>query len=765
METSEFIKEMFGASTSADVYICSLPNSDSRETEPGEKHIVTRAPGLIASFVAKWDRQGRGLYFCTSTVKHGATRRAKDTLAEINGLWCDIDFKVVNDTSEDVDKALAETFLPPSFVVASGNGRHAYWTHKEAIEATPETIAEVETLLRTLAEHLGGDPSVAQCAALMRAPYSHNTKNGDWKEVNVLVNSGRRYELAELGEWLTRFSAPALRRKAPSNGEDRNDPLVRAGRQAPIDVEQRLHDMRFGGAGNSAIHTTQISATAALLEHGAKPAEVVAAVLEATRGAAGEAGSKWDWAQEKRDLEQMCATWLDKHPRAIEGVINIRAPYDNARLFQTSLATPLRYHRGAFYEWNGRSWPEADEASLRARLYGYLDRCRSNTRGGLCPVKPNALMVGGVLDALRGAAYLDTSIEPPAWIDDTDRPPAREVIACANGLLHLPTLSLLPHAPSFFNLNALDYSYERDAPEPRQWLAFLHKIWPDDQHSIDALQEIFGYLLTSDTSQQKAFLIVGPKRSGKGTIGRVLTRLVGPHNCAAPTLASLGANFGLAPLIGKNLTVISDARLSGRVDQHIIAESLLAITGEDTRTIDRKYAQSWTGKLPTRFVVLTNELPKLADVSGALASRFILLLLTESFYGREDQGLTNKLLTELPGILNWAVVGWRRLARFGRFKPPPSSQQAMEQLEDLASPVGAFVRERCEIGSAYSAGVDDVFGAWETWCQAQRREHTGTVQSFARDLRAAVPGLKVERPRQNGERVRVYQGVRLNNRK
>jgi putative DNA primase/helicase len=151
--------------------------------------------------------------------------------------------------------------------------------------------------------------------------------------------------------------------------------------------------------------------------------------------------------------------------------------------------------------------------------------------------------------------------------------------------------------------------------------------------------------------------LVGPKRSGKGTIGRVLTRLIGKHNCVAPTLAGLGTNFGLAPLIGKRLAIISDARLSGRADQHAIAERLLSITGEDALTIDRKYGSAWTGQLGSRFMILSNELPRLTGVSGALAGRFIMLSLTESFYGREDPGLTDNLLTALPGILNWAIAG------------------------------------------------------------------------------------------------------------
>jgi putative DNA primase/helicase len=447
-------------------------------------------------------------------------------------------------------------------------------------------------------------------------------------------------------------------------------------------------------------------------------------------------------------------------------VIDTRAPYDNARLFQARLVTPLRHHRGSFYEWDGSSWPEAGEDNLRARLYAFLDNCQCKVKVKdeyeFRPVKPNSLMVGGVLDALRAAAHLETTIEPPAWLDGAKGAPTHEILACANGLLHLPALRLLPHTPSFFNLNALDYAYEGNAPQPRQWLAFLDQIWPDDPDSIATLQQFFGYLLTSDTSQQKALLMVGPKRSGKGTIARVLSRLVGSHNFAAPTLASLGERFGLAPLIGKSLAIISDARLSGRADQQVIVERLLSITGEDGQTIDRKYnPRPWTGKLPTRFAILTNELPKLGDASGALASRFVMLLMSQSFYGREDRGLTDKLLTELPGILNWSLEGWAALKRVGRFKQPASAQQALEQLEDLSSPIGAFVRRRCEIGAAFSVSTSDVFNAWVEWCSGQRRDHPGTVQSFGRDLGAAVPGLKTAQLGPRGERERVYQGLRL----
>ena len=86
---------------------------------------------------------------------------------------------------------------------------------------------------------------------------------------------------------------------------------------------------------------------------------------------------------------------------------------------------------------------------------------------------------------------------------------------------------------------------------------------------------------------------------------------------------------------------------------------------------------------------------------------------------------------------------------------------AWAQTKGMASPVGAFVRERCQTGAAYTVEVDAVFEAWKTWCEAQGRDHPGTKQTFGRDLKAAAPGVKMTRPRSAEDRIRTYQGLRL----
>jgi len=93
-----------------------------------------------------------------------------------------------------------------------------------------------------------------------------------------------------------------------------------------------------------------------------------------------------------------------------------------------------------------------------------------------------------------------------------------------------------------------------------------------------------------------------------------MTGLLDKHNVAAPTLANFASNFGLQELIIRPLAIIGDARLSTGADAGIVVESLLSISGEDSLQIDRKYRDPWNGRLPTRLMILTNELPKLRDV-------------------------------------------------------------------------------------------------------------------------------------------------------
>jgi putative DNA primase/helicase len=159
-------------------------------------------------------------------------------------------------------------------------------------------------------------------------------------------------------------------------------------------------------------------------------------------------------------------------------------------------------------------------------------------------------------------------------------------------------------------------------------------------------------------------------------------------------------------------------------------------------------------------VILTNEMPRLSDASGAIVSRMILLQMKESFYGQEDHKLTEKLLLERQGVLLWAIEGWKRLQGRGFFVQPDVGLEALNEMADIASPVAAFVRECCQVGPGKTIAVQDLFESWKNWCVTQGREkYHGSVQMFGRDLMAAFPSVRRRQPRMGGHQVRVYEGI------
>ena len=160
-------------------------------------------------------------------------------------------------------------------------------------------------------------------------------------------------------------------------------------------------------------------------------------------------------------------------------------------------------------------------------------------------------------------------------------------------------------------------------------------------------------------------------------------------------------------------------------------------------------------------MIISNELPRLGDTSNALAGRLILLRFTRSWYGAEDQHLFDRLRRELPGILLWALAGWRRLRDRGRFVQPISGAELVEDMEALSSPVGAFVRERCIVGPDSRVEVSELYREWCSWCETHGRKAPGTDETFGRDLRAAVPELGRSRPRTSEGRLCCYTGIRL----
>jgi putative DNA primase/helicase len=455
-----------------------------------------------------------------------------------------------------------------------------------------------------------------------------------------------------------------------------------------------------------------------------------------------------------------------------KGILDREAPLDNARKlvgikywYKPAWMTTLRFWQNEFWEWKGKSWKRIDDNTMRSRIYEFLDEAERQVKGGYrVRFEPTNTDVNRTIDALKAEVNLEPDKAMPGWL--LGRAPVenlRILVALQNGLLNVQTRELLDHTPKFWSPNVLEFGYDREATAPR-FEQFLEEIFPGDEEAQKSLVEMIGLCLTDETKYQKAFMFVGPRRGGRGTIGRLLRGLIGDENYVGAKLRGMSRQFGMQSWIGKKLALFPDVRTDGLgIDRmSTISETLLTVTGEDSIDIERKYLGAWNGQLTTRVVMFSNELIRFQDDSGALPSRFIAWQMRQSFFGREDLNLTAKLFGERPGILNMALDGLDRLRDKGQFIQPSTGAEMAKELEGLASHITLFVADDCVVGPDQEARVDELFEAWSWFCDRKRIRYFLEEEQFSQKLKANVHTIIRGRPRSGGpSRPTVFRGIGL----
>jgi putative DNA primase/helicase len=144
----------------------------------------------------------------------------------------------------------------------------------------------------------------------------------------------------------------------------------------------------------------------------------------------------------------------------------------------------------------------------------------------------------------------------------------------------------------------------------------------------------------------------------------------------------------------------------------------------------------------------------------------VVLKMTNSFYGKEDTGLSNKLMDELSGIFNWAMAGLRRrLERGGYFVQPDSGKELLETMEEMSNPLGTFVDQVMEYDSLGEVDKDAAFMCYKRWA-VKHGLNPGNDLSFKRRFLAATQdkGVVSSAIRIEGKRQHKYLGIKLTER-
>ncbi|BBD80201.1 DNA primase family protein [Aerosticca soli] len=421
----------------------------------------------------------------------------------------------------------------------------------------------------------------------------------------------------------------------------------------------------------------------------------------------------------------------------------------------------LVYYREDWYQYKNQRWVLVAKKDVESALYKRLLLCRQVDAEGeihdFVTSKPNLDTIYFQIEkneTIPSDLVLPCAREPDGSWREVD---GQGCMVCRGEIVDMVSGESRPTLYTFVP-NGADWRYDPNASAPKRWLQFLAELFGDKADEIAMLQEWIGYVLAGDTWAQKALLIVGPKRAGKGTIGEVLRRLLGKSMVSSPAINAIGDRFGLEDSINKRLLLVSDARLSSKKDTMAVVENLLRIVGNDPVMVDRKNKLAITDQLGVRVMMLTNTLPQFADSSDAISSRFLILQLGQSFFDQEDHRLLDKLTDELPGIALWAMEGYRRLRERGRFDEPESSKQARKDWYETGNPLAEFVKDYCVLGP--DEKVDPTFFTekYNVW-RGQRKMPTVASNKVSEALKDMY-GESIRRGSDGSKR--CWRGIDLN---
>ena len=436
-----------------------------------------------------------------------------------------------------------------------------------------------------------------------------------------------------------------------------------------------------------------------------------------------------------------------------------------SRYTDTNGRRRLHYADGRFWIWTNNKYELISEDVLLSLVIDFLTDM-AITANNLFPKNgksvrnafpANPTIAKSIIDDLKGYITLTSGEIEDGWIgDDTPSFNPKQVLYGPTQVYDWKHDKFYDPDPRCFNRSTLAVDYDPNAPNPIKFIKFMKSLFKNDKESVWALLEYFGYAITNDTSLQKGLLLVGPPRSGKGALLRMMATLLGTENVCSPQTSAFSSEFGLQGLIGKQLLTISDARFAGKSVNAFI-ETMLNIIGEDRVQINQKYKDVISVRLHTRLIIASNEVPHLPDASGAVVNRFVAIRLTKSFLGKENFNLEKQLQLELAGILKFFIKGLHRLHKRKRFFQPKSGESILRNMTSVGNPLKDFVEECCVLGSNYLCLTHALYSSYKLWCD-DNGERTLDNNVFGKNLMAAFSGI-VKGQRADG--TREYRGIAL----
>jgi P4 family phage/plasmid primase-like protien len=323
-----------------------------------------------------------------------------------------------------------------------------------------------------------------------------------------------------------------------------------------------------------------------------------------------------------------------------------------------------------------------------------------------------------------------------------------------NGTIDLRSGEIREHRREDLITRIAPVEYDPAAAAPL-WSATLDRVLPSpDLRAF--FKKLCGYAISGETSEHLLPVLYGTGANGKSTVLNALLAATGDYGMqAAPDLlvAKKGSHpTELADLFGMRLVASIEVE-----DGRRLAESLVKqLTGGDRVKARRMREDFWEFE-PTHTVFMAvNHKPIVRGTDIAIWRRIRLVPFTETIPPAEqDKKLSEKLQTELSGILAWAVGGCLEWRREG-LQAPEEVRRATAGYRSEMDVLGDFLADRCLRGEGLQVSKNGLYEEYKKWCE-DAGERAETKRKFGMLLKER--GIEDGR---NSERTeRIWKGIGL----
>jgi len=248
------------------------------------------------------------------------------------------------------------------------------------------------------------------------------------------------------------------------------------------------------------------------------------------------------------------------------------------------------------------------------------------------------------------------------------------------------------------------------------------------------VQRAIGYSLTGSTSEQCLFIMIGNGANGKSTFINVINKLLGLYGstAASQTLIANGGNSigdDLVDLIGARLITVSETEEG----QSLAEAKIKQMTGGDRLKGRPLYGTHIQFNIIGKLWLATNSLPQINNTDHGIWRRIKAIPFNRTFSADEqDKTLGDKLIQELPGILNWAIDGclaWQA----DELQTAQVIEDQVAEYKSAMDSITQFIQDECEVDKDHSYAASKFYQAYRDWCSGAGRKPQSTT-AFKRSL-------------------------------